>query len=92
MSTNTNQTTKNIYDKNLKNVTFSNYDYMASNISTLDSNYSCVNCNYTIEPNIKITYSVPYNTGSCVKKTEKEAIPFNIQSTELKFFSNLVNS
>lgn len=81
---------KTNYEQDIKNITYSNYDYMAGNTSYLDNTYSCAKCSYTIDPKIKITYSSPYNTGSCVKETEKKAIPFNIQN-QPKLFTNLVD-
>jgi len=79
------------YERNLKNVTYSNYNYRASNESDTGNQYSCATCNFVLHPGVDVTYPQPYNTGKCVSKQERKQIPFDIHKQD-RLFSDLVDS
>lgn len=91
ISNSNSQRYRNSYQRNLSNITYTNYNYRASNEGSLDNQYSCPTCNFLLHPGVDITYPQPFNTGKCVSKEERKQIPFDIHK-QPRLFSDLVDS
>ena len=79
------------YIRNIKQITYSNFNYKASNEHLMDNVYLGVDKKYTIRPDINITYPIPFNTGKCVLKKERKSEPFDIHK-QPRLFSDLVDN